>query len=70
MIESKKKITVTSLTASQQPLFAVPEHMTHPVKDQVICIKRSLEKSNGKLGQLEKNSGTFKINVVTDSFVS
>ena len=26
------KLTVISLTASQQPLFAVPEHMTHPVQ--------------------------------------
>ena len=26
-----KKLTITSLTASQQPLFAVLEDMTHPV---------------------------------------
>ena len=26
-----KKSTKVSLTASQQPLFVVPEHMTHPV---------------------------------------
>ena len=31
-----KKIDITSLTASQQPLFVVPEHMTHPV--YVYCV--------------------------------
>ena len=29
--KKQKKNVVTSITASQQPLFAVPEHNTHPV---------------------------------------
>ena len=55
-LEKAKKLIVTSLTASQQPLFAVPEHNTHPVLGNrpelglmIILILKLLLESNGGL---------------------
>ena len=57
---NQRNLAIASITASQQPLFVVPEHMTHPVIRGINPVKyvlidmQTMQRNGTKYDKLEK----------------